>query len=127
MDAFLNYQVTKAILSRLGQKIQGFTPFWLWNFPPYTVFMFLLGVLLTMLETYWPVGILKPLGLNLQIVFYFVFLIQGFSLIAFYMGKFNVAKILRVFVVLLVFFNPFISQIVIWAGMFDILFNFRHI
>lgn len=127
LDAFLNYQVTKVILSRLGQKIRDFTPFWQWRFPAYAVFFFLLGVLLTMMEVYWPRGVLKFIGLNLQVVFYFVFLIEGFSLIAYFMGRYNIAKPLRVLVVFLVFFNPFISQLVIWAGMFDILFNFRRI
>ncbi|MCR4430307.1 MAG: YybS family protein [Tepidanaerobacteraceae bacterium] len=127
VSAFLNYQVTKLILSRLGQKLEDFTPFWLWRLPEYTVFFFLLGVLLNLLEYYWPVGVLKSIGINLQLIFGFAFIIEGFSLAAYYMGRFNVAKILRVLFVLLVFFNPLVSQIVMWAGMFDILFNFRHI
>ncbi len=124
-DAFLNYMLTKVILSRLGQQIAGLTPFWLWKLPSYTVFLFLLGMLMTMMETYWPVGVLKTVGFNLQMVFFFTFLVEGFSLITYYMGKYNVSKVLRVIIVFLIFFNPVISQIISWAGMFDILFNFR--
>lgn len=124
-DAFLNYMLTKVILSRLGQQIAGLTPFWLWKLPSYTVFLFLLGMLMTMMETYWPVGVLKTVGFNLQMVFFFTFLVEGFSLITYYMGKYNVPKVLRVIIVFLIFFNPVISQIISWAGMFDILFNFR--
>lgn len=127
LDAFLSYVVTRGILSRLGQKLKGFTPFWMWRFPAYTVFLFLVGVLLAMIEAYWPHGILKTIGINLQMIFYFLFLIQGFSLMAYFMGKYNVAKILRVIAVLLAFFNPLFSQLVMWSGMFDILFNFRQI
>jgi uncharacterized protein YybS (DUF2232 family) len=127
LDAFLNYMFTKVILSRLGQQITGLTPFWLWKLPPYTVFLFLLGMLMTMMETYWPVGVLKTVGFNLQMVFFFTFLVEGFSLIAYYMGKYNVSKVFRVIVVFLIFFNPFIAQIISWAGMFDILFNFRQL
>jgi len=127
VSAFLNYQVTKLILSRLGQKLEDFTPFWLWKLPEYTVFFFLLGVLMNLMESYFPAGILKSVGINLQLIFGFAFIIEGFSLMAYYMGRFNVTKILRVLFVLLVFFNPLVSQIVLWAGMFDILFNFRHI
>jgi len=127
VSAFLNYQVTKLILSRLGQKLEDFTPFWLWKLPDYTVFFFLLGVLMNLLESYFPTGILKFIGTNLQMIFGFAFIIEGFSLVAYYMGRFNLTKILRVLVVLLIFFNPLVSQIVLLAGLFDILFNFRHI
>lgn len=127
MDAFLNFKVSKLVISRLGQKIPDLIPFWLWRLPTYTVFLFLIGVLLNILETYWPVGILKTIGMNIQTVFFFCFFIEGFSLMAYFMGKYNVAKVLRVIVILLAFFNPLISQLVVWAGMFDILFNFRKI
>lgn len=127
MDAFLSYKVTRLILSRLGHKLEDFTPFWTWRFPAYTVFLYLLGVLIAMMEQYWSVGILKTVGLNLRMVFSFIFLIQGFSLMTYFMGKYNVSKILRVIIVFLVFFNPLFLQLATWAGMFDILLNFRQI
>lgn len=127
MDAFLCYKVTKLILSRMGHKLKDFTPFWMWRFPAYTVFLYLVGILIAMLDQYYSVGILKTIGLNLRIVFSFMFLIQGFSMMTYFMGKYNVSKILRVVIVFLVFFNPLFLQLTTWAGMFDILFNFRHL
>ena len=61
LDAFLTYIVTKAVLSRMGEKLKDLTPFWLWRFPDYTVAFFLLGNLLVLLETYWPVGVLRAI------------------------------------------------------------------
>ncbi|MDD4568667.1 MAG: YybS family protein [Tepidanaerobacteraceae bacterium] len=127
LDSFLTYVVTKAVLGRMGQKLEDFTPFWLWRFPDYTVAFFLLGNLLTLLETYWPVGVLKSVGLNLALVFGFTFLVQGFSLLAFYLGKYNVGKPFRLLIVFFVLFNPLFLQILFFAGLFDILFNFRKI
>lgn len=127
LDTFLTYIVTKAVLSRMGQKLEDLTPFWLWRFPDYTVAFFLFGNLLVLLETYWPVGILKAVGLNLSLVFGFVFFIQGFSLLAFFLGKYDVAKPLRLLIVFFVLFNPFFLNILFFAGLFDILFNFRKI
>ncbi|KYO67222.1 YybS family protein [Thermovenabulum gondwanense] len=125
VDSFLNYSVAKLVITKLGSRIKDFTPFWQWKLPSFTVFFFMIGILLTFLEPYWPAGILKTIGMNLQLVFYFAFFIEGFSLLAYYFGKYNVSKPLRVLAVLLVFFNPFFAQIVAWAGMFDILMNFR--
>lgn len=127
LDAFLTYIVTKAVLARMGQKLEDFTPFWLWRFPDYTVAFFLLGNLLVLLETYWPVGVLKAVGLNLALVFGFAFFVQGFSLLAFFLGKYNVGKPLRLLIVFFVLFNPLFLQILFFAGLFDILFNFRKI
>ncbi len=127
LDAFLTYIVTKAILSRMGQKLKDLTPFWLWRFPDYTVAFFLLGNLLVLLETYWPVGVLKAVGMNLALVFGFAFFVQGFSLLAYLFGKLNVGKIFRVLITLFVLFNPLFLQILFLAGLFDILFNFRKI
>lgn len=127
MDSFLTYQVTKAVLSRLGQKMMNLTPFWQWQLPIYTVPVFLLGKVFTMLEVYWPKGVFNILGLNIMVIFSIAFFIQGFAVLAYFMAKWNVSKVLRVLIVFLVFFNPIFAQIIFWAGMFDILFNFRHI
>lgn len=126
-DSFLTYVVTKAVLSRMGQKLKDFTPFWRWRFPEYTVAFFLFGNLLALLETYWPVGVLRSIGANLSLVFGFVFFVQGFSLLSFYLGKYNAGKAFRLFIAFFVLFNPFFLQILFFAGLFDILFNFRKI
>lgn len=127
MDAFLSYKFTKLILSKMGHKLKDFTPFWMWRFPAYTVFLYLIGVLMAMLDQYVKIGIFKIIGINLRLVFSFIFLIQGFSMMTYFMGKYNVSKILRVVIVFLVFFNPIFLQLASWAGMLDILFNFRHL
>ncbi len=127
LDAFLTYIVTKAVLSRMGQKLRDFTPFWLWRFPEYTVAAFLAGNLLVLLETYWPIGVLKAIGMNLVLVFGFILFVQGFSLLTYYLGKFNVGKVFRLIIVFFVFFNPLFLQILFFAGLFDVLFNFRKI
>jgi len=127
LDSYLTYIVSKAVLARMGQKLENLTPFWRWRFPDFTVAFFLLGHLLVLLETYWPVGVLKAIGMNIVMVFGFAFYIQGFSLLAYYMGKYNVSKPLRLFIAFFVMFNPVFLQILFFAGMFDILFNFRKI
>lgn len=127
MDTFLTYVVTKAVLARMGQKLEDLTPFWLWKFPDFTVAFFLLGYLLVLLETYWPLGVLKAVGMNISLVFGFAFYIEGFSLLAYFLGKYNVAKPLRVLITFFALFNPLFLQLMFFAGLFDILFNFRKI
>jgi len=127
IDTFLTYIVTKAVLVRMGQKLEDLTPFWLWKFPDFTAAFFLFGHLLVMLETYWPVGVLKAIGMNIVLVFGFAFYIEGFSLLAYFLGKYNVAKPLRALIAFFVMFNPVFLQLLFFAGLFDVLFNFRKI
>ena len=127
LDTFLTYVVTKAVLAKMGQRLEDLTPFWLWKFPDFTVAFFLFGQLLVLLETYWPVGVLKAVGMNVVLVFAFAFYIEGFSLLAYYLGRYNVAKPLRALIAFFVMFNPLFLQLLFFAGLFDILFNFRKI
>ncbi|ADL08963.1 YybS family protein [Thermosediminibacter oceani] len=124
-SAFLSYQISRVVLRRLGYKIEDFPPFWQWRLPVFTVFLLLLGQLAVLLEAYWPVGILKQLGLNLQMIFTFAFFVQGLSILSFYLGRYNVAKPVRALIVLFVFTNPFFAQLIFLAGMVDTVFNFR--
>jgi uncharacterized protein YybS (DUF2232 family) len=54
-----------------------------------------------------------------------VFILQGLSLLGFYLNKIKVSKILRGLIVFMVIMTPFFTQVLMWAGMLEILFNFR--
>lgn len=127
MDTFMCYYMTKLVLGRLGQKIKDLTPFYLWRLPDYTIPVALGGVLMGLLENYWPVKVLGTVSANIVAISLFCFWIQGFALLAFFLGKYKVSKIMRVFVVFLAFFNPFFSQLITIAGAGEIVFNFRRI
>ncbi|MCG0275121.1 MAG: YybS family protein [Thermosediminibacteraceae bacterium] len=124
-SSFLCFQISKLILRRLGYNMEDFPPFWQWRLPTYTIFLFLLGQIAIIMEAYWPSGILRQLGMNLLLIFAFAFFIQGFAVLAFFLGRYNVSKLLRIFIVLFLFSNPFMAQLVFLLGMFDTVFNFR--
>jgi len=124
-SAFLSYSVSKMILGRLGYAMEDFPPFWQWRMPPYTLLLFLLGQICILLENYWPTGILKQIGMNVQLIFTIAFFIQGLSVLAFYLARHNVSKVLRLFILLFAFSTPLLAQILLLVGMFDTAFNFR--
>ncbi|SHM17561.1 Uncharacterized conserved protein YybS, DUF2232 family [Caldanaerovirga acetigignens] len=126
-SSFLCFHISKMILRRLGYSMEDFPPIWQWKMPPYTLLLFLMGQLSVLVESYWPVGILKQIGLNLQMIFSIAFFIQGLAVLAFFLGKYNVSKVLRVFVILFLFSNPFMAQLIFLLGMIDTAFNFRRL
>jgi uncharacterized protein YybS (DUF2232 family) len=125
LDTFLNYSIARIVLKKLGTEIESFPPLSRWQLPAYTVVLFLLGVIFVMTSGMLNIKVLEYIGVNLQMVFSLAFVVEGLALIAFYLSRAKVIKVVRAFVMLLVIFNPFFSQVAMWAGMLDILFDFR--
>jgi uncharacterized protein YybS (DUF2232 family) len=124
-DTFLNFTVARLVLKKLGHRVRNFPPFIYWQFPPYTVALFLAGIIMAMLYNYYPIEAFKTIGMNFAIFFPYVFILQGLSLLGFYLNKIKVSKILRSLIVFMVIMTPFFTQVIMWAGMLEILFNFR--
>ncbi len=125
MDAFLNFNVARLVLKKLGHTIRPLPPFISWQLPMYTVPMFLAGIAMSMLYSFYPSEILKFVGMNLTIFFPYLFMIQGLSLLAFFLNRMKANKILRIAIVIFVLFNPVFSRILVFAGLLEVLFNFR--
>jgi uncharacterized protein YybS (DUF2232 family) len=125
MDAFLNFNVARLVLKKLGHTIKPLPPFIYWQLPIYTVPMFLAGMAMSMLYYFYPSEILRFIGMNLTIFFPYLFMIQGLSLLAFFLNRMKANKILRITIVIFVIFNPVFSRILVFAGLLEILFNFR--
>jgi uncharacterized protein YybS (DUF2232 family) len=73
-------------------------------------------------EEYQTVGII---GTNLQIVASFALLMQGLALFSFFADKYSLSRMLRWLILFLIFTNGFISQIAIFVGAFDFLYDYR--
>lgn len=121
---FINYWLARLILLRLGVRLPWFRPFQQWRFPWYLAWGYILGRGLLLLTPQTRPSTLLAIGLNLEIFFNYVFLLQGLAIIWFFFDKHNVPKLVRW---LAVFFalNPLFSTLIVWGGVLDTWFNFR--
>lgn len=126
MDTFLNFAVARLVLRKLGHKIADLPPFSRWQIPRYSVLGYLLAMLIFFIDR-TPGSLPFIISLNLQLAFNALFLVQGLSVAAFYLQKYNVNKALRVFIFLLLLMNPLFSQIAVWVGMFETFLDLRRI
>jgi len=124
-DAFINFSVAGLVLRRLGHKVEGLPPMREWRMPIFSVPMFLSGIAMMLLYRYYQIPVLKYLGINIQLVFSLVLMFQGLAVVSFYLSRFNIHKILVIVIFVFILFNPFLSQIAVWVGLFDLLFDFR--
>jgi hypothetical protein len=88
----------------------------------------------------WPVGmavafvaagaavtspVLRPAAYNALLVLAFLFALQGLAVVVYYIHRLAAPPFLRLVVLALVILNPWASQILALAGLFDIFIDFR--
>ena len=127
VDTYLNFLVARTVLRKLGQNFAAFPHFRTWNFPS----LLLYGFILSIIMLYWgksrEIELLATAGINLQVLCSMLLMVQGLSVAFFYGKQHEVPKIILSVFVFMVFSNNFIMQMVVFAGAFDIVFDFRRL
>lgn len=125
IDTFINYWIAKKILARLGRTLPDFPPFTSWTNPAWMLWIYGVSLLIVSFYHQTPDSIIYHIGTNLQIVSNLALLIQGLANVRYFIDKKGWPKFLRSIIIMLVFFNQFISQLVILIGAFDLVFDYR--
>jgi len=94
-----------------------------WRAPERLVWLLIAaGGLLILFDGFWFWA-----GANLLLVLSLVYFFQGLAVLAFWLGKKNAPRILRVGIYLLVAVEIFLALLVALVGLFDLWFNFRRL
>lgn len=125
LDTFINYWVAKKILTRLGLYLPDFPAFNNWTNSAWMLWLYGASLLIVTFYNQTPDSIIYHIGTNLQIVSSLALLIQGLANVRYFIDKKGWPKFLRGIIITLVFFNQFISQLVILVGAFDLVFDYR--
>lgn len=127
LDTFLNFQVAKAVLARLGQRIESFPPFRRWSMPRVTVY----ALAVSFVAIYWgktrELELLSNIGMNLQVITTMLLFVQGMALVYFLTDKYNLSRIVRGIILFLILSNPIFMQALIFGGAFDLIFDYRQL
>ncbi|WP_425059410.1 hypothetical protein SCACP_41030 [Sporomusa carbonis] len=127
VDTFLNFQVAKAVLAKLGQRIESFPPFRHWSMPRATVY----ALAVALAAVYWgktrEIELLYNAGVNLQVITTVLLSIQGMAVFYFLADKYNLSKIVRGIILFLIFSNGIFMQALIIGGAFDLIFDYRQL
>lgn len=127
VDTFLNYQVAKAVLAKLGQRLEPFPKFRHWMMPRFTVY----ALAVALVSIYWgktrEIDLLFNAGMNLQVITTMVLFIQGLALFYFLTDKYNLSRIVRGIILFLIFSNGIFMQALIIGGAFDLIFDYRQL
>lgn len=125
IQSFINFNVLRAVLQRIGYSVPSLPTFEEWSFPSWFAACLLGGIALVALKNVHGSEVLYNIGLNLYSFFSLAFMIQGISVGYWLLGRWNVAKGLRVALAIFAVFNPTLSQLLMWLGVLDVVFNYR--
>ncbi|MDK2896183.1 MAG: hypothetical protein PWP04_303 [Candidatus Atribacteria bacterium] len=121
-DTVLNFILGSWVGKKIDILFPEIPPFSLWRLPRSVAWVFILGWILVIFGgvTFW-----GQVGLNVQIVTQTLFLVQGASVIYFFLDKRIASQILKVIIVLFLAIQPLFSTLIAWVGVFDTWFDFR--
>ncbi|MCS7233018.1 MAG: YybS family protein [Synergistetes bacterium] len=125
LDAFITFTVSGWVLRKLKEEFPTLPSFSGWRFPRSIFWGMVTGVLFSIIGEQTSNSYLINAGANLQIVFGALFMIQGASLIDYFMKRFNLKRFIRVIIILFIFTQPFLSKVSLFLGMFDLILDFR--
>ena len=124
--AMLTIWFTMIAGNSIVKKFTGYKP-WinhrLWVLPPALVWILIVSIIVAML----PAGVIRVIGINVLIVFSFIYFFQGFSIFVFFMHKWNVPLLLRAFFYGMMLFQSFGTVLLLVAGIGDVWFDLRRL
>ena len=127
VDTYLNYLIAKKILARLGNPQPDFLEFRLWQILGYILWIYGVSLLLVTFYNQQPDNLLYLIGVNLQMVTNVILLIQGLSIVYYYIHYKNWPNFLKSLIVILLFSSQFLVQVIVLMGAFDVVFDYRRL
>lgn len=125
--AFVNYWAARKILSRMGTVFEEFPPFAQWNVPAWMLWPYGISLLMVSYYVQQPESTMYHIAVNFQVITSVFFVIQGIALIYWWLEKNNKPKWWGTVAVTLLFLVQIFSQIIVFVGAFDLVFDFRNL
>jgi len=126
LDAYVNFAVAGKVLRRLGHKDLPTLPvFEEWRLPRLLVYLY--GF--SLVGMYWggtrELTVLYQISINANMLATFLGLIQGLALLQYAANRYQLSKLMRGIIIILILTNGAFIQILGFTGLFDILFDYR--
>ncbi len=123
--SFMNYWIAARVLKRLGHSVPVLPPFSEWRLPRGVIYLFAFALI----GMYWGssrnISALYQVSLNLNMLATFMGLLQGLAVIFFFINRRTTSTLLKVLTVCIILMNGFLTQVLSFVGIFDMLFDYR--
>jgi uncharacterized protein YybS (DUF2232 family) len=127
LDCYLSYVVSAAVVRRTGGDMPSLPSFSEWRFPKSVLGALVVSLLLPFLgqDTEWGLFATK-IAINLKMCIHVVFLLQGVSLLWFFLRRWSWKAPFGAIIIVMVVFIPLFSTVAVMAGAGDMWFDVRN-
>ena len=125
VDTYLNFWVAKAVLRRMGHYIEPFPPIQEWTFPRPTLYVFIASMGAVYFGKSQDMILLYNAGFNIYIGAMLVMVMQGLAVFYYLAGKYNLSRLLRAVILVIIFSNGLLTQILVFVGIYDLMTDYR--
>jgi len=127
IQAYINFEVSKRVLERLGYHLDSLPPFSRWIFPDYIAFIAVASYLLVALEPSHKISFLAKAGDNAFIFAMFFLVTEAFSVISYFLIRVGFPRPVIVFLCVYLYVAPTFRLILLLLGLMDMLMDFRRL
>ena len=124
LTAWLNFAVGGKVLHRLGHQVTALPVFDEWRLPRVILYVFAFALIGLYWGTTRNLELLQQLSLNVYVFSTLAGFIQGTAVLS-SLTRGRIRRWLFWLIVMFIFFNGFISQLLAVCGLFDMLFDYR--
>ncbi|ADE57536.1 MULTISPECIES: YybS family protein [Aminobacterium] len=127
VDCYLSYVISSAVIRRVGSGVlPPLPPFSNWRFPKSIFWALLVSMVFSMVGMQQgQTSLLFRMGMNLKLLVNIIFLLQGLSVIWYYLSLKGIGAVVKWIALLLIVFIPFLSNVSLILGVADMWFDFR--
>jgi uncharacterized protein YybS (DUF2232 family) len=109
----------------MKSKVQPIDAFERWAMPLVLIWASISGLALPLLGNYLKIPLISVIGNNLFTGSMMLYMLHAMSLAWFFMRKNNIPKALRIVLCVFLYFTPFFSGLMPYAGVLDTFYDFR--
>lgn len=124
-ETWLNFIIVRAVLKKLGHQFPPFLAFKYWSVPYATIYIWAVASGVALLAGMYQYELIAKISMNIQILTTVVLLCQGLALFIFLAAKHNLSRFVRNLILILILTNGLLTQVLMFAGVFDLIFDYR--
>jgi Predicted membrane protein len=127
VQTYLNFVVARAVLRKLGHTVPSFPPFKEWTLPRPMLYFAVLAVGILYLGQTMQQDFVYKTGINLQWITAILLFGQGLALFYFLGDKYNLSRLMRNIILIMILTSGLLQVMLIFAGAFDLAVDYRHL
>jgi uncharacterized protein YybS (DUF2232 family) len=125
LQSYINFEVLRRVLDRLGHHLEPLPPFSRWMLPEYVAHAAIISYLALWIGVRYNLPVVEQVAQNVFAGVSFLLFLETSSAIAYYISQQNLPKFFSALIIFYVFASPALHLLAVFFGMIDILFDVR--